>query len=241
MFQAPKFSQPVFPRSLTNRDCEVHEPAVFEVRVDHAYNTQVDSVQWYFNNIPIRESLERDIRILALSKNSHTVFTLVIGEFLEAYEGNYEVQLANTNGKSISKCYCRAVPRGTLEKGQPMVQHAPAPGNVQHYSNKAPAAAQPQAAYSYQQPQTQQQQPPRQQYTAPQPSYNQASKPHANVHGAKTTTTYGNSPLSQLSNPNKMWTPQTSNVMQALNNNGAAEARSMPRMGKTQSALQQFI
>ena len=175
--------------------------------------------------------MERDIRLLNLTKDKHTVFTLVIGEFLAAYEGNYEVQLSNSNGKAVSKCYCRAVAPGTLNKDGDMPPVTTQQQQPQHQQQAyQPPANNQQPSYLGQPaygrkptnaPPPQRRQP--QQYQQGQPQQNYPA-------------------VAQFNNMQKpSWSARNSSVMQAVNDNGQPEVRNMPRMGSTQKHLQQFI
>ena len=53
--------RPEFIAALVDKEFPLGEPAVREVRVTGA---QPLTVQWYHNNQPVRESIERDIRLL---------------------------------------------------------------------------------------------------------------------------------------------------------------------------------
>lgn len=260
--------------SLKDHEAEVNEPAVFEVRVDNAYNTQIDTVQWYFNNIPIRESPEHDIRILALTKDKHTVFTLVIGEFQRAYEGTYEIQLNNKYGKSSCRCYCRAVAQGSLNReagNQGGGASAAGPNYSQHqYQPQPPQQQQQQASRPARQTRPAHQQPniPRNQpglanqYNSPAGLYSQYNQAEAynnyqnnsssqaydptasslTHQGYQPTASASNSTIDQMNNMKKVWSPRNSSVMDAINDNPmAGRGHQMPRMGKTQSQLQQFL
>lgn len=116
--EAQNTSRPIFEMALVDREAEVGEPAVFEVRVRNARaSDSMASVQWYYNSIPVREDLDRDIRILALDKSQElTVYTLVLGEFQSGYQGRYEVQINNKYGQNRCACNVRAVSQGTLER-----------------------------------------------------------------------------------------------------------------------------
>ena len=111
-------NKPMFELALLDREAEIGEPCVLEVRVKNAHkNDDCVSVQWYYNEIPVREDLDRDIRVLALTKGANlSVFTMVLGEFSNGYQGNYEVQITNKFGQSRSSCHVRGVPPGTLER-----------------------------------------------------------------------------------------------------------------------------
>ena len=57
--------RPEFIAPLVDKEFPLGEPAVLEVRVA---GTQPLTVQWYHNNQPVRESIERDIRLLQKGK-----------------------------------------------------------------------------------------------------------------------------------------------------------------------------
>ena len=53
--------KPDFLQGLVDRECPVGEPCVLEVRL--AGSAPI-TVQWYHNNKPVKESIEKDIRLL---------------------------------------------------------------------------------------------------------------------------------------------------------------------------------
>jgi len=89
--------KPEFLTPLVDRCCPVGEPAVLEVRLA---GSPPLTVQWYHNNQPMRESIERDIRLL----QKGNVFTLVHGELTQALLGRYTCQASNNKGTSTSSC-----------------------------------------------------------------------------------------------------------------------------------------
>jgi len=88
----PEFLQP-----LADKEFPLGEPAVLEVRcVGQAPLT----VQWYHNNQPIRESVEKDIRLL----QKGNVYTLVYGELSQRELGRYSCQASNNKGSVTCSC-----------------------------------------------------------------------------------------------------------------------------------------
>jgi len=89
---SPEFLQP-----LVDREFPIGEPAVLEVRIA---GTAPLTVQWYHNSQPVRESIEKDIRLL----QKGNVFTMVYGEFSHALLGRYTCQASNQKGTVTSSC-----------------------------------------------------------------------------------------------------------------------------------------
>ena len=70
--KTPITNKPIYDLALTDREAEFGEPCVLEVRVKNAFKDDpCVSVQWYYNGIPVREDLDRDIRVLALTKGAN--------------------------------------------------------------------------------------------------------------------------------------------------------------------------
>ena len=63
--------KPEFLTPLVDRCCPVGEPAVLEVRLA---GSPPLTVQWYHNNQPMRESIERDIRLLQKGECLYRLF-----------------------------------------------------------------------------------------------------------------------------------------------------------------------
>jgi len=89
---SPEFLQP-----LTDREFPIGEPAVLEVRIA---GTAPLTVQWYHNSQPVRESIEKDIRLL----QKGNVYTMVYGEFTHALLGRYTCQASNQKGTVTTSC-----------------------------------------------------------------------------------------------------------------------------------------
>jgi len=105
----------VFSMQLVDRQAELGEPLVLEVRVEtRAFMSGNVSVSWYHNHKPIREDLYRDIRTLCVQKLDCTVLTLVVGTMTPEFAGNYEIELQCGPQKHKSSCRVQPVPPGTL-------------------------------------------------------------------------------------------------------------------------------
>jgi len=89
---SPEFLQP-----LVDREFPIGEPAVLEVRIAGSAPL---TVQWYHNSQPVRESIEKDIRLL----QKGNVYTLVYGEFSHALLGRYTCQASNQKGTVTTSC-----------------------------------------------------------------------------------------------------------------------------------------
>lgn len=89
---SPEFLQP-----LVDREFPIGEPAVLEVRIAGSAPL---TVQWYHNSQPVRESIEKDIRLL----QKGNVFTMVYGEFSHALLGRYTCQASNQKGTVTTSC-----------------------------------------------------------------------------------------------------------------------------------------
>ena len=63
--------QPEFLQPLIDKEFPLGEPAVLEVRVVGA---QPITIQWYHNSQPVRESVEKDIRLLQKGKKNLGIF-----------------------------------------------------------------------------------------------------------------------------------------------------------------------
>ena len=238
--------------ALSNRDAEIGQPAVFEVRVENIYASQIDKIQWFFEGIEIHENPTYDIRVLKLAKQKHTVFTLVLGQFNQQYQGNYSVHLTNSYGTTKSSCYCRAVQFGELTKDPEMIQavkKAPAVKPVEpKYYPAQPVGAQARA----QPPQQQQQQQPTQIANTNPKIAGLYGKPGLSEVGygykvpqlpsGQGQQVIGGSqfPMNHQNNtgvpPNtRVWSPNDSHVMQSLNSGNAPDQRM--KVGRTQAQL----
>lgn len=133
--------RPEFIAPLVDKEFPLGEPAVLEVRVGGA---QPLTVQWYHNNQPVRESIERDIRLL----QKGNVYTLVYGEFTSRELGRYTVHASNQRGTNT--CSCTLVeggyddedmyPTATVHGGPPMPSRPAYNQTVQHRSDGLPAS-----------------------------------------------------------------------------------------------------
>lgn len=118
----PEFLQP-----LIDKEFPLGEPAVLEVRVGGPGPV---TIQWYHNSQPVRESIEKDIRLL----QKGPVYTLVYGELSASTLGRYTCQATNAKGSITCSCVLTEggydddedqYPTATYQHGPPM-PHNPA-------------------------------------------------------------------------------------------------------------------
>lgn len=120
--------KPEFLTALVDRICPMGEPCVLEVRLA---GSPPLTVQWYHNNQPMRESIERDIRLL----QKGNVYTLVHGELNRSLLGRYSCQATNNKGTSTSSCVITEGGYDDIDYPTATYQHGPPPPSNPAYKS----------------------------------------------------------------------------------------------------------